>query len=159
MLSGETGNKLNNTLIICEVHYQRMTFAWDRLKQHFPLSEEKLKSLTPVDLALSDQLIFRFSKLQDVMGSRLFRQILEILGEDVTGVPFIDILNKMEKLDLIDKAVTWINLRQTRNIISHEYPFVQEEQADELNLLMTDIGKLSDIWLKLKAYTLLRLSK
>jgi len=157
MLSGETGNKLNNTLIICEVHYQRMTFAWDRLKQHFPLSEEKLKSLTPVDLALSDQLIFRFSKLQDVMGSRLFRQILEILGEDVTGVPFIDILNKMEKLDLIDKAVTWINLRQTRNIISHEYPFAQEEQADELNLLMTDIGLLSGIWLKLKSYTLSRL--
>ena len=157
MLSGETGNKLNNTLIICEVHYQRMTFAWDRLKQHFPLTEEKLKSLTPVDLALSDQLIFRFSKLQDVMGSRLFRQILEILGEDVTGVPFIDILNKMEKLDLIDKAVTWINLRQTRNIISHEYPFAQEEQADELNLLMTDIGLLSGIWLKLKSYTLSRL--
>ncbi len=157
MLSGETGNKLNNTLIICEVHYQRMMFAWDRLKQHFPLTEEKLKSLTPVDLALSDQLIFRFSKLQDVMGSRLFRQILEILGEDVTGVPFIDILNKMEKLDLIDKAVTWINLRQTRNIISHEYPFAQEEQADELNLLMTDIGLLSGIWLKLKSYTLSRL--
>ena len=157
MLSGETGNKLNNTLIICELHYQRMMFAWDRLKQHFPLTEEKLKSLTPVDLALSDQLIFRFSKLQDVMGSRLFRQILEILGEDVTGVPFIDILNKMEKLDLIDKAVTWINLRQTRNIISHEYPFAQEEQADELNLLMTDIGLLSGIWLKLKSYTLSRL--
>jgi len=91
------------------------------------------------------------------MGSRLFRQILEILGEDVTGVPFIDILNKMEKLDLIDKAVTWINLRQTRNIISHEYPFAQEEQADELNLLMTDIGLLSGIWLKLKSYTLSRL--
>ena len=157
MLSRETGNKLNNTLIICEVHYQRMMFAWDRLKQHFPLTEEKLKSLTPVDLALSDQLIFRFSKLQDVMGSRLFRQILEMLGEDVTGVPFIDILNKMEKLDLIDKAVTWINLRQTRNIISHEYPFAQEEQADELNLLMTDIGLLSGIWLKLKSYTLSRL--
>jgi hypothetical protein len=157
MLSGETGNKLNNTLIICELHYQRMMFAWDRLKKHFPLTEEKLKNLTPVDLALSDQLIFRFSKLQDVMGSRLFRQILEMLGEDVSGVPFIDILNKMEKLDLIDKAATWISLRQTRNIISHEYPFAQEEQADELNLLMTDIELLSGIWLKLKSYTLSRL--
>ncbi len=157
MLKEELSDKLNNTLLICDMHYQRMIFAWDQVKKHFPVSGNILKSLTPVELALFDQLIYRFLKLQDIMGSRLFRQILEMLGEDVSGTPFIDILNKMEKLVLIEKAEVWINLRETRNAISHEYPFDLDEQAGELNLLITDIGMLSDIWLKLKDYTLSRL--
>jgi hypothetical protein len=157
MLKEELSDKMNNTLIICDMHYQRMIFAWEQVKKHFPVSGNILKSLSPVELALFDQLIYRFLKLQDVMGSRLFRQILEMLGEDVSGIPFIDILNRMEKLELINKAEVWIKLRETRNAISHEYPFEQDEQAGELNLLITDIGTLSDIWLKLKAYSLSRL--
>jgi len=96
MLKEELSDKLNKTLIICDMHYLRMIFAWGQVKKHFPVSEHILKSLSPVELALFDQLIYRFSKLQDVMGSRLFRQMLEMLGEDVSGTPFIDILNKME---------------------------------------------------------------
>ena len=157
MLKEELRDKLNNTLIICDMHYQRMIFAWGQVKKHFPVSGKILKSLSPLELALFDQLIYRFSKLQDVMGSRLFRQILEMLGEDLSGTPFIDILNKLEKLNLIEKTEIWINLRETRNAISHEYPFDLDEQAGELNLLITDIGLLSDIWLKLKDYTLSRL--
>jgi hypothetical protein len=29
---------------------------------------------------------------------RLFKQLLEVLEEDISGLPFIDILHKMEKL-------------------------------------------------------------
>ena len=85
-----------------------------------------------LDMALFDQLVFRFSKLQDSMGTRLFRQILEFLEEDVSGLPFIDILTKM-KLNLIDNANEWISLRQINNV-SHEYPFIMEAQIEELNL-------------------------
>jgi hypothetical protein len=33
-------------------------------------------------MALFDQLIYRFSKLRDSMGTRLFKQLLEALEED-----------------------------------------------------------------------------
>jgi hypothetical protein len=86
------------------------------------------------------------------MGSRLFKQLLEALEEDISGLPFIDILYKLEKLNLLDNAKEWIFLRQIRNTISHEYPFFKEVQMEELNLLPEEVIKLGTIWLKLKEY-------
>lgn len=157
-MNAELHDKIENTLKICDMHYQRMIFAWGQVNSNFPVDAHKLENFSPVELALIDQLIYRFSKLQDIMGSRLFRQILDMLGEDVSGIPFIDILNKLEKLGLIDYAETWINLRQTRNSISHEYPFAREEQAEGLNLLIKDIDRLSEIWFRLRTYALSRIS-
>jgi hypothetical protein len=157
MLNEELGDKLTETLTICDLHYQRMMFAWGNIKQYFPLTDNKFKQISPIELALFDQLIYRFSKLQDSMGARLFKQLLEVLEEDISGLPFIDILYKMEKLNLLDDAKDWIGLRQIRNTISHEYPFLKEVQIEELNLLPEEIVKLAAIWIKLKEYSLRRL--
>jgi prophage DNA circulation protein len=62
----------------------------------------------------------------------------------------------MEKLNLIDDAKDWIGLRQTRNTVSHEYPFFKEVQMEELNLLPEEVVKLAAIWAKLKKYTINR---
>lgn len=156
MLTDELSDKLKETLAICDLHNQRMMFAWENIGKYFPLTETVLGNLTPVELAFFDQLIYRFSKLQDSMGTRLFRQLLESLEEDVSALPFIDILNRMERLNLIPGAREWIALRQTRNTVSHEYPFFKEIQADELNLLSTDVVKLSSIWSDLREYTVKR---
>jgi len=154
MLNGELGDKLSETLTICDLHYQRMMFAWGSIKQYFPLTEMQYQKISPIELALFDQLIYRFSKLQDSMGARLFKQLLEVLEEDISGLPFIDILYKMEKLNLIDNAKDWISLRQIRNTISHEYPFLKEVQIEELNLLPVEVIKLAAIWLNFKEYCL-----
>jgi len=156
MLTEELRNKLAETLAICDLHYQRMMFAWENVNKHFPLTVIRLTKLTPIELALFDQLIYRFSKLQDSMGARLFKQLLESLEEDTSALPFIDVINKLEKLNLLDDAKEWIALRQTRNTVTHEYPFFKEVQIEELNLLPGAVVKLSEIWLKLREYTLNR---
>lgn len=159
MLTEELNDKLKETLAIGDLHHQRMLFAYNNLRQFFPLTESIFNRISPMELALFDQLIYRFSKLQDSMGSRLFKQLLELLEEDITGLPFLDILHKMEKLNLLDNAKDWVVLRQIRNAISHEYPFYREVQMEELNLLPAEIEKLSAIWIKLKAYTIQRLEQ
>lgn len=158
MLTDELKDKLKETLAICELHHQRMTFAYGSLEKYWPLTEFNFSQISQIELALFDQLIYRFSKLQDSMGTRLFKQLLEVLEEDILGLPFIDILSKMEKLKLIDNAKDWIALRQTRNTVSHEYPFYKEIQIEELNLLPEEVEKLSVIWIKLKEYALKRLA-
>ena len=158
MLTEELRDKLTETLAICDLHFQRMMFAYHSIQKYFPLTEFNFGRISEMELALFDQLIYRFSKLQDSMGTRLFKQVLEALEEDVSGLPFIDILYKMEKLSLLENAKDWISLRQTRNTVSHEYPFYKVIQIAELNLMPEDVGKLSGIWIKLKEYTLLRLS-
>lgn len=158
MLTEELSDKLKETLAICNLHHQRMMFAWESIKKYFPVTEISFSQISPIELALFDQLIYRFSKLQDSMGSRLFKQLLEALEEDISGLPFIDILYKMEKLNLLDYAKDWIVLRQTRNTVSHEYPFFKEIQIEELNLLPEEVEKLAAIWIKLKEYALKRLA-
>lgn len=158
MLTEDLKDKLVETLAICDLHFQRMMFAFNSINKYFPLTEFNFSQVSPIELALFDQLIYRFSKLQDSMGTRLFKQVLEALEEDVSGLPFIDILNKMEKLNLLENAKDWISLRQTRNTISHEYPFYKDIQIEELNLLPEEVEKLSGIWLKLKDYTNHRLT-
>ena len=153
-MTEELRNKLEETLTICDLHHQRMMFAMESIERYFPIQNEILSQLSPIDLALFDQLIYRFSKLQDSMGARLFRQLLQLMEEDVSSLPFIDVLNRLEKLKLLENAKDWVKLRQTRNLVSHEYPFLREVQIEELNLLPEEVKKLSSIWLKLKAYSI-----
>ncbi len=154
MLRQEIKDKLTETLAVCDLHHQRMKFAFDNVKKYFPLSESGFGQITQLEMALFDQLIYRFSKLQDSMGTRLFKQLLEALEEDVTGLPFIDILYKLEKLYLLESAKDWVKLRQTRNTIAHEYPFYKEVQIAELNLLPEEVERLSEIWKKLEIYSI-----
>ncbi|MDD4192324.1 MAG: hypothetical protein PHI28_13405 [Mangrovibacterium sp.] len=158
MLTEELKDKLEGTLFICGLHHQRMMFAYESIQKYWPLTESNFGQISQIELALFDQLIYRFSKLQDSMGTRLFKQLMEALEEDIAGLPFIDILFRMEKLNLIHSAKDWITLRQTRNTISHEYPFYKEIQIEEMNLLPKEVEKLSTIWLDLKRYALERMS-
>jgi len=79
------------------------------------------------------------------MGSRLFPEILETLAESVIDQPFIDILNRLEKLEIIDSAFTWIQLRKIRNDISHEYPASLSERIEGINLLFDKLEELKQI--------------
>ena len=99
---------LSETLQICKLHHKRMKYAFDKIEKHFPLNEDEYKKLSPDALSYLDQLIFRFSKLQDAMGERLFPSLLENLGEDISGKPFIDLLTKLEKLNLLKDYKQWL---------------------------------------------------
>lgn len=148
----DKSDKLREAFLICEVHWKRISFARTKVLNFFPLSENNYKSLAPEDLSYFDQLIFRFSKFQDNMGNRLFPALLENLGEDTTGIPFIDLLNKMEQLKLLEDHNEWLELRETRNIVTHEYPFFTPEIIEGLNLLIEQLEVLQKIWKRIETF-------
>ena len=144
--------KLKETLKSCNLHHERMMFAFNRSIELFPLDQKKYDAIEPEQISFIDQLIFRYSRLQDLMGNKLFRQILESLREDISGKAFIDILNLMEKLGLLEDQEQWLSLRETRNLITHEYPFNKDDSIEGLNELSHQSMILSNIWLDLKEY-------
>ena len=148
----ENRNKLTEAVQLCTIHSERMRFAWEKVKDHFPLDKEKYKQLQPEELSFMDQLIFRFSKLQDSMGGKLFPAILENLGEDIRELPFIDRLAKLEKLNVIGSADEWMMLRETRNIVTYEFPFVTDEMIEGLNLLVKHQQVILDILEQVKDF-------
>jgi len=145
-------DKLQEALRLCSIHSQRMQYAYSKVKQYFPLDKKTYNDLSQDDLSYIDQLIFRFSKLQDSMGSRLFPALLMCLGEDIEAKPFIDLLTLLEKLELIDDHQVWLEIRETRNIVTHEYPFIESEIIEGLNALNRHVLLLTDIWNKLDNY-------
>ncbi|MGM0377484.1 MAG: hypothetical protein ACQEQ0_11960 [Bacteroidota bacterium] len=93
------------------------------------------------------------------MGGRLFPAILENLGEEVKRLPFIDRLVKLEELEIITSADDWILLRETRNIVTHEYPFITDEVIQGLNLLSKHYQLITEIWEGVKNYIETRFGK
>ncbi|HPS12366.1 MAG TPA: hypothetical protein PLB87_03760 [Prolixibacteraceae bacterium] len=152
----EKTDKLKEAVLLCTIHSERMSFAYRKIEKFFPLDVLKYNTLQPEELSFFDQLIFRFSKLQDCMGGKLFPAILENFGEDIREMPFIDRIEKLEELNVISSADEWMLLRETRNIVTHEYPFITNEVIDGLNLLMKHYALILDVWLEIKNYIQLR---
>ena len=115
-------------------HRERLIFSKEKIESWKDLSAETLKN--PEKVETIDSFIFRFSKLQDSMGQKLFPATLEFLGEDIRGLPFIDILNKLEKLRLIDSAGKWKELRELRNLLTHTYPWEEEELISNIKVAL-----------------------
>lgn len=72
----------------------------------------------------------RFSRLQDTVGDKLLPAWLSALGEK-TGAA-IDNLDKAEKLGLLNSADKWLEIRQLRNQMVHEYIETPEILANAL---------------------------
>lgn len=79
----------------------------------------------PEKLRLVDQILFRFTKLQDAVGNRLVPATLQALQEPFEDWPMIDRLNRLEKMGFIN-ADEWLAWREIRNRLAHEYPDLPE---------------------------------
>lgn len=75
----------------------------------------------PDKVRILDQLLFRFTKLQDTLGLRLIPATLAKLAEPYEDWPMLDRLNRLEKLGFLSVA-DWLRWRETRNRLAHEYP-------------------------------------
>lgn len=155
-MTNEKRDKLDEAILLCTIHSERMSFAREKIKMHFPLDRDEYLRLLPEELSFFDQLIFRFSKMQDCMGGKLFPAILENLGEEINSLPFIDRLVKLEQLAIIPSADEWMLLRETRNMITHEYPFVTDEVIEGLNLLNRHYELIMKIWQQIISYINIR---
>jgi len=127
--------KLEKIFHECDKHILRIKSATKKMSSSMPLDEIKYLNLTDDEVEHIDQFLFRFSKLQDTIGEKLFKTILLFLDEDIENKPFIDILNRLEKLELIESANIWRELRKDRNDLSHTYDDEPEEMANSINKL------------------------
>lgn len=147
----ELKERLNRAFEICDRHIQRISEALEELSGLFPMSVEQYVLLDSNQVRCLDQFIFRFSKLQDAMGAKIFRNLLEYLDEDVTALPMRDVLNRLERYHLLDNAEEWGYIRELRNEIAHEYPLMENDVVTILNELASKVPVLLTVYGRLKA--------
>lgn len=135
---------------VCDRHVLRINEALSGISDILPIQEEKYKDLSVEQIRCIDQFIFRFSKLQDAIGAKLFRYVLEWWDEDVSYLPMRDILNRLERYQVISSASDWIYIRELKNAIAHDYPVDKKDTVQVLNELVTKTKTLFEIYRKLK---------
>ena len=143
---------ITEILKVCDRHADRLTWAMAQLQNRLPFTEQTLKNLNDIELAILDQFSTRFGKLQDLMGAKLFPAVLEITKEQGELKAFIDKLYRLEKIGAIASADAWLLMREARNSFSHDYPDDQELQAALLNKVYELATQLLDVLDGIKAF-------
>ncbi len=117
-------------------HYEVLKKALSELEKikPFPLSEEDVKKLKKNihSLSLLDSIAYRFAKLQESL-SKCLRVYLELQGEEVEELFMRDVINLAEKRGFPINWEEWTDIRNLRNILTHEYPYEEDEVAETLN--------------------------
>jgi len=146
--------KIDRIIYECDRHLLRIDEAMEDLVEFMPLDAERYISLTKDEVQALDQFLFRFSKLQDAVGQKLFKQIL-ILHEDdnllVENMPFLDILNRLERVGVLE-VESWRRLRDSRNELAHNYDDEPQEMAEAINKIYKEKDKLVEIYFRLKDF-------
>ena len=144
-------NKIKQEKIIneCEKHLQRLQYAKDELKNIFPLTQQSYQDLSQEEIQAMDQFIYRFSKLQDTIGEKLIKIVFSLYEENIEKFTFIDILNRLEKADILTTK-EWIELRDIRNELSHNYEDEPMESAIVLNKVYEKEEVLESIYKNIK---------
>lgn len=146
----EIVERLQREFEVCDKHILRISEALEGLDVELPMSSACYANLSSEQVRCIDQFIFRFSKLQDAMGAKIFRYILEYLDEDITALPMRDILNRLERYLIIPSADEWTYIRELRNEISHDYSLLESDMVTILNELFSKVEVLLAIYNKLK---------
>jgi len=118
------------------LHLQRANEALMEIKDY--------ENPSKIERFAMEVVVFRFSKLQDLLGQKIFRTYLEEIGFSTTGVSFDVILKELQKAGVID-IDRWALMRELRNAIAHEYPEDEESQLKNFRLAAKYLQEMEEI--------------
>ena len=133
-----------------KIHIDKIQKANKVLKDIMPIDITTLENLSEQQQDKLDILAFRFSKLQDLLGDKIFRNILQYSGFNVHQ-SFLKLLSELEKEEILDLN-QWIELRNARNRIAHEYPDNEESLTTSINFIYKHSGYLIELTNRLERY-------
>lgn len=142
--------KLQKYFSECDKHLQRIEEAYADLAGFMPLSVSRYQNLNKDEVQAIDQYLYRFSKLQDTLGDKVFKLIIQEYEQNSAPQPFMDLLNKLEKIGFLTSAKEWLTLRQIRNEIAHQYDDEPEEMSQAINKIVSQKEIIKEIYLHLK---------
>lgn len=108
-------------------------------------------TLVPEEKALFDAYLKRFASIQDFLGSKIFPLLLEISG--IVNSKMSEVLIQMEKEEIIDNLDSWIELREKRNNLEHDYPDDLEDALRDLRFCVDSLSRLESYYARVIAFT------
>jgi len=100
--------------------------------------------------AILDAYLKRFASLQDFLGSKIFSLLLEVAG--ITSNKMSEVLYAIEKEGIIDSLNSWVELRDIRNELEHDYPDEIKEALLDLKFCIDNFSKLESYYINSKNF-------
>ena len=127
-----------------EIHFKRIDALLPELQSYMPFKEADFEEIEKIKTI--DSFIYRFSKIQDRMGEKFFPLVLAELYEYKRTMALIDVLHRLEKLELLESSDKWIEYRKLRNTLTHEYPDNEDEIIEAINLSIEAYKNIKNIY-------------
>lgn len=134
---------LKNQLKKVKAHYEALKEFYDAIKElGFDFSANGYEKLETPQKALLEAYLKRFSSLQDYLGAKVFKSLLDTAGISYTKMS--EVLTLMEKEEIIDLD-KWIEFRNIRNELEHEYPDEIEEALEDLKYCVESFTYMQEV--------------
>ena len=130
-----------------DIHFKRIDMILPEVKSYLPFENDDFEDIEKIKAI--DSFIYRFTKIQDKMGDKFFPAILRELQEYKNSMALIDILHRLEKLELLENSDDWIDYRKLRNALTHEYPNSSDDVLEAINISIEVYEKMKKIYLKM----------
>ena len=127
-----------------EIHFKRIDALLPELQGYIPFKESDFENIEKIKTI--DSFIYRFTKIQDRMGEKFFPLVLAELYEYKRTMALIDVLHRLEKLELLSSSDKWIEYRKLRNVLTHEYPDNEDEIIEAINLSIEAYVDMKEIY-------------
>ncbi len=108
------------------------------------LTVEEFNFIKPQQRAIFDAYLKRFASIQDFLGAKIFPLLLEISG--ISTSKMTEVLDYIEKEEIIDSLGTWIEIREVRNELEHDYPEELQEALDDLKYCIDNFSTIQSYY-------------
>lgn len=95
-----------------------------------------------------DAFVARFGRMQDTIGEKLLPRWLQLLAE--TPGSQIDVLNRAERLGVLEDAGEWIRIRRMPNLLIHEYMEDAEQFAQTIREALAAVPMLIETYHRIR---------
>jgi len=131
---------LKHQLNKVKAHYLALKEYYNYINDSkFDFDISSFEKLQVQDRGVLEAYLKRFASLQDYLGAKVFKGLLDISG--ISYSKMSEVLILMEKEEIIDLD-QWIAFRNIRNNLEHDYP---DELQDALNDLRYCIDSFKEI--------------
>jgi len=147
--------KIDNLKNILQKRFEKTNKHYTALKEYKILIEDLkdefdiyepfvFNTLQPQQRAILDAYLKRFASLQDFLGAKIFPLLLEIAG--INANKMSEVLSLIEKEEIIDSIENWIELREVRNELEHDYPEELKDALDDLKYCIDNFTRLQNYY-------------
>jgi len=156
MIDRLRGNNFMNKKEILKKRFNKLEKHYIALKEYKNLIDNLLRedniydqftfnTLRPEKRAILDAYLKRFASIQDFLGAKIFSLLLDIAG--INNTKMSEVLSNIEKENIIDSLENWIELREVRNELEHDYPEELQEALNDLKYCIDSFEQLESYYL------------